>query len=645
MTSSPWPPVPWRPWPHGSPAPSSSGVGTNSPPSPTPSNGASPVTRSSRSSAATPGSASPASSRRSPTPPVAAARSCSRAAASHSAMAEGLPFAPIVEALRRLPELILGRPDRGRRRHRRAAHDRDRGPWTAPSRTGDRRRRRARTSSIGPAGSRHGSSKRCSRSCGPSATTLPVVLIVEDLHWADSSTRDVLSFLARNARTERLAVIGTYRTDELNRRHPLAAVAVRDGARAARRPHRDRPVRSSGARRADRTRSSAIAPSVDCSMRSSAEPRATRSSSRSCSRPAPTTPATACRPPCATCSMTRVTALSEDAQRILGVAAVGRADRRVRPAGRGRRLRRGRRSKVPLREALAAQILAIDPQSHPDAYRFRHALLAEAVYDDLLPSERRRLHAAYATALDAAARRGRRRGRQPARGTRPSRHRGARAGARAAGVGRTPRRAAAAAHAFTPRARRYERAIELWDAVPADDRPADTDAAALYHEGALAAMVSGRDDRAVRPRPRRRRSAGPGSAPGALGGGRTSVSRARMWISGRMDEGLARLEATATGWHPAERLADAGTRRSPRWPVPTCCAATTPKPSRRRPRRSKKRARPARGLRRGTRSTRSGTSIGVDRAMRGGSADPARSLRAGPSATTTSMTSDVASRT
>ena len=50
---------------------------------------------------------------------------------------------------------------------------------------------------------------------------VPVLLVVEDLHWADDSTRDVLTFLARNARSERLAVVGTYRTDELNRRHPL----------------------------------------------------------------------------------------------------------------------------------------------------------------------------------------------------------------------------------------------------------------------------------------------------------------------------------------------------------------------------------------------------------------------------------------
>ena len=51
----------------------------------------------------------------------------------------------------------------------------------------------------------------------------PVLLVVEDLHWADRSTRDLLAFLARNARDERLFIVGTFRTDELHRRHPLTA--------------------------------------------------------------------------------------------------------------------------------------------------------------------------------------------------------------------------------------------------------------------------------------------------------------------------------------------------------------------------------------------------------------------------------------
>ena len=48
----------------------------------------------------------------------------------------------------------------------------------------------------------------------------PVLLVVEDLHWADQSTRDLLGFLVRNLRGG-VAVVLTYRSDELHRRHTL----------------------------------------------------------------------------------------------------------------------------------------------------------------------------------------------------------------------------------------------------------------------------------------------------------------------------------------------------------------------------------------------------------------------------------------
>src|SRR5450755_3548218 len=49
----------------------------------------------------------------------------------------------------------------------------------------------------------------------------PLVLIIEDLHWADPSSRDVLRFLLARLRAEHLLIVGTYRTDDLHRRHPL----------------------------------------------------------------------------------------------------------------------------------------------------------------------------------------------------------------------------------------------------------------------------------------------------------------------------------------------------------------------------------------------------------------------------------------
>jgi predicted ATPase len=49
----------------------------------------------------------------------------------------------------------------------------------------------------------------------------PVVLILEDMHWADRSTRSFVAFLSRSLRQERLVLLLTYRADELHRRHAL----------------------------------------------------------------------------------------------------------------------------------------------------------------------------------------------------------------------------------------------------------------------------------------------------------------------------------------------------------------------------------------------------------------------------------------
>jgi len=49
----------------------------------------------------------------------------------------------------------------------------------------------------------------------------PVLLVLEDLHWADRATRDLVAFLARTLRSGRVTLAVSYRSDELHRRHPL----------------------------------------------------------------------------------------------------------------------------------------------------------------------------------------------------------------------------------------------------------------------------------------------------------------------------------------------------------------------------------------------------------------------------------------
>ena len=55
------------------------------------------------------------------------------------------------------------------------------------------------------------------------STVQPLLLVLEDLHWADQGTLDLLQHLARNLAGARLLVIGTYRDVEVDRSHPLSA--------------------------------------------------------------------------------------------------------------------------------------------------------------------------------------------------------------------------------------------------------------------------------------------------------------------------------------------------------------------------------------------------------------------------------------
>ena len=54
----------------------------------------------------------------------------------------------------------------------------------------------------------------------------PVLLVLEDLHWADQSTLELVAFLVRSLRAVRVLLVATYRSDELHRRHPLRPLLI-----------------------------------------------------------------------------------------------------------------------------------------------------------------------------------------------------------------------------------------------------------------------------------------------------------------------------------------------------------------------------------------------------------------------------------
>src|SRR5439155_26721662 len=55
------------------------------------------------------------------------------------------------------------------------------------------------------------------------AVVQPLLLVLEDLHWADRGALDLLLHLARNLQGARVLVVGTYRDVEVDRSHPLSA--------------------------------------------------------------------------------------------------------------------------------------------------------------------------------------------------------------------------------------------------------------------------------------------------------------------------------------------------------------------------------------------------------------------------------------
>ncbi len=324
----------------------------------------------------------------------------------------------------------------------------------------------------------------------------PVLFVVEDLNWADRSTRDLLAFLGRNLRDERLLMVGTYRADELDRHHPLAAWL----AEAERQPHveridlerfgRDELVElltaiasappspeliESIARRSDGNAFFAeeLAAAVDeAGSRQARLPETLRG-----------------------VLLARLSGRSEKASHLIEVASVA-----------GRQVGHDVLADVygsseadlqaALHEAVDAQLLVVDPADVVEHYRFRHTLVREAAYDELLPSERRGLHAAYARAIEA----------RPVGG-------GAAAASRLAELAHhwtaanEPARAVRAAiaagdasraiFAFAEAARQYERAIAVWDSVPEADRPTDRDLGDLYDAASAATTVVGDGPRAV----------------------------------------------------------------------------------------------------------------------------------------------------
>ncbi|WP_328744464.1 AAA family ATPase [Streptomyces sp. NBC_00285] len=240
------------------------------------------------------------------------------------------------------------------------------------------------------------------------ADIAPLLLVLEDLHWADQSSRDLLRFLlsrgilqrsAGGAPTHRLAVLASYRADDLHRRHPLRpllAELVRLPAveRLELRPLADGEV-------ARLVRALREGPLPDTTLRRIVE-RAEGNAFYAEELLAATGSGGGGVPSgLADVLLIRFEQLSDTAQQVLRTAAV--AGRRVEHDLLRDAVRLPEDElETALREAIGRQLLV---SGDGGTYAFRHALAREAVYADLLPGERSRLHGAFARLLDGAGRR------------------------------------------------------------------------------------------------------------------------------------------------------------------------------------------------------------------------------------------------
>jgi predicted ATPase len=224
----------------------------------------------------------------------------------------------------------------------------------------------------------------------------PVLFVIEDLHWADQSTLDLTVFLVRALRAARIMLVATYRSDELHRRHPLRPLLT--GWER---------VRSVGCIELQRFGRGEVTAQLAAILGADPAPDVTdaifdRSGGNAYlveelagvlhgdGDPAGLPPFLR------DVLLSRVDALSAGAQRLLRTASVaGRAvpDRLLAEVAGITEAELF----ATLRELVENHLLRVD--SGGQGYAFRHALTRDAVYEDMLPGERIRLHEAYGAAL------------------------------------------------------------------------------------------------------------------------------------------------------------------------------------------------------------------------------------------------------
>ena len=228
------------------------------------------------------------------------------------------------------------------------------------------------------------------------ATRAPLlVMVLEDVHWADRSTLELLGFLARNLQQGPIVVVVSYRSDELHRRHPLLPfLAEQERSGRAERLELSRFDRSELAAQLAAILGTQPAPELVERILARSEGNAFYAEELLATG-APTGPLP---DTLREVLLARVATLSEPTQDLVRLASAGGT--RIAPALLASVIGTDERDlDAALGEAVARHVTVPQEGATEERYAFRHALVQEAVYGELLPGERTRLHAAFARAL------------------------------------------------------------------------------------------------------------------------------------------------------------------------------------------------------------------------------------------------------
>ena len=228
----------------------------------------------------------------------------------------------------------------------------------------------------------------------------PVVLVVDDLHWADQSTLDVLMYVLAGLADRRLAVLTTIRAGEVRESHPLrrwlADMRRLPGVRELRLERLDRA--GTGEQLAGLLGGPPHESLVDqVYARTDGNAYLTTLLARGLPPDARSLPAGL--PTELNDAAARAwRSLSSPAQALTRLIAVAGRPQRSEQLGKLAAQTGVTGDVVPLlREAVDAAVLQVGT---PETYWFVHPLLAEVLEAGLLPEERRALHEAFVEVLD-----------------------------------------------------------------------------------------------------------------------------------------------------------------------------------------------------------------------------------------------------